>query len=180
MIYLISKNNLQIGAMRYSKWFCLLIVFIFLLEACYSFKGVTIPADVNTYYVENFNLSAPNAPVEIDIQFSEALRTKVRTESRLKLTDTDPDVVFAGQITGYQITSEAPREGNTVALNKLDISVQVQFTNHKNDKESYSRSFSFFRTFPADQDLQAVQETLNRDIIKQLTEKIFNETFASW
>ncbi len=180
MIFLINKYDLRIKARDVSKFVYLFILIIFLLEACYSFKGVTIPADVNTYYVENFNLSAPNAPVEIDIQFSESLRTKVRTESRLKLTDTDPDVVFAGQITGYQITSEAPREGNTVALNKLDITVQVQFTNHRNEKESYSRSFSFFRTFPADQDLQAVQESLNRDIIKQLTEKIFNETFASW
>jgi len=180
MTFLISKSDIRKRELVVKKCIYLIIMTVFILPGCYSFKGVTIPADVNTYYVENFNLSAPNAPVEIDIQFSESLRTKVRTESRLKLTDTDPDVVFAGQITGYQITSEAPREGNTVALNKLDITVQVQFTNHRNEKESYSRSFSFFRTFPADQDLQAVQESLNRDIIKQLTEKIFNETFASW
>ena len=158
----------------------LLFIMAWIGYGCYSFKGITIPAEINTYYVENFNLSTANAPVEIDIQFSEALRTKVRTESKLKLTDTDPDVSFAGQITGYQITSEAPREGNTVALNKLEITVQVQYTNHINEKESYSRSYSFFRTFPADQDLQSVQESLNSDIIKQLTEKIFNETFASW
>ena len=48
------------------------------------------------------------------------------------------------------------------------------------EKENYSRSYSFFRTFEADQDLQSVQEELNKDIINQLTEKIFNETFASW
>ncbi|MBK7007373.1 MAG: LptE family protein [Saprospiraceae bacterium] len=125
-------------------------------------------------------MATPNAPVEIDVQFSEAMRTKIRNESRLKLRETDPDVVFSGQITGYRVTAEAPKEGNTVALNKLEIVVQVQYTNHKNEKENYSRSYSFFRTFEADQDLQTVQEALNKDIINQLTEKIFNETFASW
>lgn len=157
-------------------WLLLCVLFV----SCYSFKGFNIPSDINTYYVENFDLATPNAPVEIDVQFSEAMRTKVRNESRLKLRDTDPDVVFAGQITGYRVTSEAPKEGNTVALNKLEIVVQVQYTNHKNEKENYSRSYSFFRTFPADEDLQNVQEALNKDIINQLTEKIFNETFASW
>ena len=157
-----------------------LLLVTVVLQGCYSFKGVTIPNDINTYYVENFNLSAPNAPVEIDVQFTEALRTKVRTESKLKLKDVDPDLVFGGQITGYTLTSEAPKEGNTVALNKLEIIVQVQYTNHRDEKASYSRPFSFFRTFPADQDFQSVQESLNADIIKQLVERVFNDTFASW
>lgn len=160
--------------------FMLLLLVSVVWQGCYSFKGVTIPNDINTYYVENFNLSAPNAPVEIDVQFTEALRTKVRTESKLKLKDVDPDLVFGGQITGYTLTSEAPKEGNTVALNKLEIIVQVQFTNHRDEKASYSRPFSFFRTFPADQDFQSVQENLNSDIIKQLVERVFNDTFASW
>lgn len=170
MIYLISHSLKYIPA----------ILVISCLSSCYSFKGITIPSDINTYYVENFDISTPNAPVEIDVQFSESMRTKVRSESRLKLKDTDPDVTFAGQITGYRLTSEAPREGNTVALNKLEITVQVQYTNHRNEKENYARSYSFFRTFPADQDFQSVQDGLNKDIISQLTEKIFNETFASW
>lgn len=177
MIFLINKwmNNIR---SLFPK--ALGLIFFVFFISCYSFKGITIPADVNTFYVENFDLATPNAPVEIDVQFSEALRTKVRNESRLKLRDTDPDVVFSGQVTGYRVTSEAPKEGNTVALNKLEIVVQVQYTNNKNEKENYSRSYSFFRTFPADEDLQTVQEGLNKDIINQLTEKIFNETFTSW
>lgn len=179
-----SPINIQVTLPKRPTLFAGSIIFYLLLfvvlQGCYSFKGVTIPNDVNTYYVENFNLSAPNAPVEVDVQFTEALRTKVRTESKLKLKDVDPDLVFGGQITGYTLTSEAPKEGNTVALNKLEIIVQVQFTNHRDEKASYSRPFSFFRTFPADQDFQSVQESLNADIIKQLVERVFNDTFASW
>ncbi|HRG19400.1 MAG TPA: LPS assembly lipoprotein LptE [Saprospiraceae bacterium] len=177
MIFRISKRKEVRNIL--SGYVVLFTLGIF-LSSCYGFKGITIPADVNTFYVENFDLATPNAPVEIDVQFSEAMRTKIRNQSRLKLREADPDVEFGGQITGYRVTAEAPKEGNTVALNKLEIVVQVQYTNHKNEKENYSRSFSFFRTFEADQDLQSVQEALNKDIINQLTEKIFNETFASW
>ncbi|MBK8112509.1 MAG: hypothetical protein IPK46_20450 [Saprospiraceae bacterium] len=73
-------------------------------NSCYGFKGITIPADVNTFYVENFDLSTPNAPVEIDVQFSEAMRTKIRNESRLKLRETDPDVVLSDPDYRLQVT----------------------------------------------------------------------------
>jgi hypothetical protein len=154
-------------------------LFIF-INSCYSFKGISIPPELSTFYIENFDNNAANAPVEIDVQFSEAMRTKIRNESRLKLKDVDPDITFEGEIIRYDITTEAPQEGNTVALNKLEIAVQVRYINNRNEKDKYSRQFSFFRTFPGDQDLQSIQENLNKDIINQLTEKIFNETFTSW
>jgi Lipopolysaccharide-assembly len=154
---------------------CLLV-----FNGCYSFKGISIPPEINTFYVINFKNEAPNAPVEADIQFSEALRTKIRNESKLKLKEVDPDVTFEGEITRYEVLAESPQEGNTVALNKLVIDVKVRYTNNRNEKDKYDRIFSFFRTFPGDQDLQSVQEALNKDIFNQLTERIFNDTFTTW
>ncbi|MBK8700063.1 MAG: LptE family protein [Saprospiraceae bacterium] len=156
-------------------------VILAIIPGCYiGFKGISIPPEINTFFVENFETRAFNAPVEADVQFSEALRTKIRNESKLKLKADDPDVSFSGEITRYDVTAEAPREGNTVALNKLEITVLINYTNHRSEKDKYSRSYSFFRTFPGDQDLQSVQDALLKDIFNQLTEKIFNETFASW
>ncbi len=160
----------------------IVVFFLSLLMAagCYSFKGISIPPDINTFYVVNFTNNAPNAPVEADIQFSEALRTKIRNESKLKLRDVDPDITFEGEITRYEVLAESPQEGNTVALNKLIIDVKVRYTNNRNEKDKYDRIFSFFRTFPGDQDLQTVQASLNKDIFNQLTERIFNDTFTTW
>jgi hypothetical protein len=150
------------------------------LSSCYSFKGISIPNEINTYYVQNFENRAPNAPVEADVQFSEALRNKIRNESKLKLRDIDADITFEGEIVRYDVLSEAPVEGNTIALNKLIIDVQVRYINNRNEKDKYDRVFSFFRTFPGDQDLQTVQAALNKDIFDQLTERIFNDTFTTW
>jgi hypothetical protein len=162
------------------KKFYLCVLCFSICSCLYKFNGISIPAEINTYYVENFNNKAINAPVSVDIEFTEALRTKIRNESKLKLKDVDPDITFEGEIVRYDVTAVAPQEGNTVALNKLEISVQVRYTNNRNEKDKYSRIFTFFRTFPGDQDLQSVQASLNKDIYNQLTERIFNDTFTTW
>ena len=151
-----------------------------LLNSCYTFKGISISPDINTYFVGNFDHRALNAPADIHVLFGEALRNKIRNESRLKLSDENADIIFEGEVNRFDVLAEAPIEGNTVALNKLEIGVQIKYMNEKNEKESYTKNFTFFRTFPGDQDLQSVQDALIKDIFDQLTEKIFNETFTTW
>ncbi|HMP31906.1 MAG TPA: LPS assembly lipoprotein LptE, partial [Saprospiraceae bacterium] len=131
---------------RFFYWISLFICTI-TLSSCYSFKGISIPPEINTYYVKNFGNRAFGAPVDIEVKFSEALRNKIRNESRLKFQEFDPDVEFSGDVTNFVVSAEAPVAGNTVALNKLDISVLVKYTDNKNEKNNYVKNFSFFETF---------------------------------
>lgn len=152
----------------------------FLSGCCYSFKGISIPADVSTFQVENLAVSAGNAPVNIEVTFAEQLRAKIREQSKLRPTQNDPDIVFSGTITSYDITAEAPQEGNTVALNKLTISVLIDFTNNTKPEDDYSKTFSFFETFDATQDLQLIEDDVINRIFDQITENIFNSSFTNW
>lgn len=158
----------------------IMVYVILLTGCCYSFKGISIPPDINTFAVEEFNQTTLNAPVNIEVTFAEKLREKVRTESKLRQDTENPDVTFSGSITQYVVTAEAPEEGSTVSLNKLSIGVQIIYKNSKNDKEDYSKSFSFFETFDATQDLQIVEDELIDRIFDQITERIFNDTFTTW
>ncbi|MBK9737865.1 MAG: hypothetical protein IPO92_24190 [Saprospiraceae bacterium] len=157
-----------------------LIFAFFLLSGCYSFKGIAIPPDINTYFVDNFQNSALSAPGDINQRFSEALRAKIRNESRLTYKEQGADIEFSGSITGFALRPEAPQAGNTVALNRLDITVQVIFTNNNDEKKSWKKSFSFFKTYTSDQDFISLQDGLVSDIFKQLMENIFNEAFTGW
>jgi len=174
-------NNTLPGKYRYSlmKWTLFLFITIG-LQSCYSFKGISIPPDINTFYVENFENRANNAPATIDQTFSEALRTKIRNESRLNLIDQDPDIIFQGTISSFRITSEAPQEGNTVAFNKLTIVVQVEYVNSRNEDENWQRNFSFFEDFDSTADFQSIQDGLIELIFNQITEDIFNASFTNW
>jgi hypothetical protein len=156
----------------------ILITLIF--NSCYSFKGIAIPPDINTYYVDNFQNAVPQAPGDINQRFSEALRAKIRNESRLTYLEENADIEFSGSITGFRLSPEAPQAGNTVALNKLEITVSVNFTNNKDESKNWKKQFSFFRTFESDKDFISIQESLIDEIFKQLMENIFNEAFTGW
>ena len=115
----------------------------------------------------------------LEVQFAEALRDKVRLESRLKYDENDPNVEFSGAIQDFRVSSEAPLPGETSAFNRLTISVQINYRNNVEDKE-WQRSFSFFSNFPAEQDILSVQDQLITTINRQLVEDIFNAAFTDW
>jgi Txe/YoeB family toxin of Txe-Axe toxin-antitoxin module len=162
------------------KFKILISLFTFFYLACYSFKGIAIPEDVNTYFVSNFQNNVPQAPGDINQRFSEALRAKIRNESRLVYNESNPDIEFSGSIVGFRLTPEAPQAGNTVALNKVEIVVSVDFKNNKSEDKSWKKQFSYFRTYGSDQDFISIQDGLIAEIFKQLMENIFNEAFTGW
>jgi hypothetical protein len=161
-------------------WRNLLYIGFFFITGCYGFKGISIPPDINTFFVAEFENRASNAPAGIEQTFAEALRTKVRNESRLRLTDVNADITFSGTINRFTITSEAPQEGNTVAFNKLTIGVQLDYVSSKNEEDNWSKSFSFFKDFDANADFQASQDAYIDEIFLQITENIFNDAFTNW
>ena len=158
----------------------LIIIGCLTLVGCYGFKGISIPPDINTFYIEDFENRAPNAPGGINQTFSEALRTKIRNESKLTLVDRDADITFSGYVSRFAITSEAPQEGNTVAFNKLTINVSVEYVDAADEEKNWSQNFSFFKDFGATIDLQSVQEDFIEEIFVQIVDDVFNKAFTNW
>lgn len=157
-----------------------IVVASFFLGSCYSFKGVSIPTEVKKYYIESIENRTPDAPPTINRQFTEDLRNKISRESRLRFDETSPDVVFSGGITQFLVTAEAPEPGAVTALNKLTIQVSIDFSNEKDEEKNWNKTFSFFEFFPANQNLQTVQDELIEKIHEQLVEDIFNAAFNNW
>ncbi|MEL6866042.1 MAG: LptE family protein [Bacteroidota bacterium] len=158
----------------------LLLVAVFFTACKYSFKGISIPPDVNTFYVANFDNNAPDALPTFRQTFAEELRDKIRNESRLNYDNTNPDIEFQGTITGYDISSVAPQPDETTAFNRLTITVSIQFINNKDEEANWTESFSDRREFGTDQNLIDVQDQLLEEMTEQLVELIFNKAFTNW
>ena len=158
----------------------LLLILAVSFGSCYSFRGVSIAPNVDTFYIDDFEQSAPNAPITLNQDFSEAMRDKIRRETRLSLTDTDPDIVFSGSITGYNITALDPIPGERAALNRLQISVRVNYESMVDKEDKWQETFSFFEEFQADQNLTTIENQLISNIFDQITEDIFNRAFSNW
>ena len=166
--------------LRYLK-FPLLIIFICLFHSCkYSFSGIGIPADMNTFYILPFELLTTNAEPTITTVFTERLSDKILTESKLRKAEIDPDYTFSGAITRYQVTAVAPQPGEISSFNRLEISVKVAFEHSKDEEQSFEENFSFFTDFPSDQNILNIQDELISIIFTQITEDIFNRAFTNW
>ncbi len=150
------------------------------LQACYSLSGVSIGPEVRTYFVVQFRSNADNAPPTLEQTLTEALKEKIRTESRLMLDELDPDVDFSGTVVDFRVTSEAPQPGELTAINRLTINVAVEYTNHREENKDWRSNFSFFFDFPSSQDLASVQDEAIQAITNQLVEDIFNKAFTDW
>jgi Lipopolysaccharide-assembly len=146
----------------------------------YSLAGISIPPDVNTYYVETFENQAPGAVPTLPRDFTERLKDKIRTETRLKYNDESPDIEFTGSISDFRVTAEAPKAGEQIGFNKLTIAVQVNFINKKDEKASWKQQFSFEDFFQPEQNLLDVQEDLINNISKELVDRIYNRAFTNW
>lgn len=152
-------------------------------SGCYSMKGISIDPNIKTFFVRNFEVTAVNAPPTLAVDFTERLKDKVRTETPLKLYSDAPDAEFTGRITDFRVVPVAPKPGETVSLNRLEIRMQINYTVNLERVEGgwpAERAFSHFAEFGTDRDLLSVQNELIRQIGDQLLEDIFNAAFNNW
>lgn len=164
---------------------CNKVSFIFLalfacLSGCYSFKGISIPDNVNTFTISHFDNKAANVVPTLAITFSERLKDKIRSESKLTYTNTDPDLTINGSILEYSVAAVAPQAGETTASNQLKMVISVEFEYPKDEKRNWKQTFSYLKDFPSSTNLLSVQDQLITEINEQLVEDIFNKAFTDW
>lgn len=153
-----------------------------MLAGCkvYSFTGASLPPGVNSFSVQLFENRANNGPASLPQTFTDRLKLKMQTEANLRLAASDGDLQFKGSITGYTFTSEAPIAGTTSGLNKLTITVQVDYVNTKDEKDKWSQSFSRYAQFAASENIPSIEDRLITDINNQLVDDIFQKALVKW
>lgn len=163
-------------------WSKTIILFftIVTLQSCYTLNGISIPENINTYYIDNIKLTARNAPPLINQIFADELRNKINSQTKLTQDNTDPDVEFKGDIARFDLKPLAPTRDQESSLNRLTVSIQIEYINHRDDEASWKQSFSQNYDFSADQDLLSVQDQAIDEIYEQIIEQIFNKSFANW
>ncbi len=140
----------------------------------------SIRPDLNTFFVEAFNSSVPDAPATIGRDFSDSLNDKIRSETRLSFSDIDPDLEFEGSVVMFNVSAQAPQAGETTQLSRLTIGINVKLTDNKDEEQSWEQRFTFFSDFDAATNLLDVQDALIEEIFEQLRNDIFDKAFGSW
>lgn len=165
------------------KKLVLLICAIFTFSGCkISLNGASI-GDVKTVSVQLFENNAPLVVPYLSSQFTEDFKARIRNQTALLITTNDADAMFTGNISNYEIIPVAIQDNrNPVAgANRLNIRVNVKYTNNLNPKLSFEESFERYEEFKlGGQSIQALEPQLIKSVTAKLTEDIFNRAFANW
>jgi len=160
-----------------------LILLAVIFTSCtlrYSFSGASISPDAKTFSVAFFPNMAPLVNPSLSSEFTEALKMKFITGTRLNQINEDGDLSFEGEIVNYTVTPQAITAGEIAAMNRLTIAVRVKFVNKIDPSQSFEKSFSQYTDYDSQQDLSSVEATLVEEVLQKLMEDIFNASVANW
>ncbi len=167
-------------AMR--KIYYCIIPLLLISQSCglYSFTGASIDP-LKTVSVQFFENGAPTIVPYLSQQFTEALKERIRNQTKLSLIRTDANANFEGRITDYSIRPTAIQGNDRAGLLRLTITVSVKYTNTLKEDLGFEQTFTRSKEFSIQTRPQQAQEPeLISDINAQLTEDIFNRAFANW
>ncbi len=146
----------------------------------YSFTGASIAPTVKTFSVYYFPNRASLVNPNLSQQFTDGLQEKLIKQTSLNQIAENGDLEFSGQITEYDVKPMNIQEGDIAGQNRLTIGLKVKYVNNKDHEQDWEKTFTAYEDFDSNESLSGVEDGLVPEIIKKLTEDIFNASIANW
>lgn len=147
----------------------------------YKFNEVQIPTNIKTIYVRYIDNRARYINPLLSPQLTEKLKQKIISQTKLTQTNNEnADYLLTGQITNYDVSTSGI-SSQQAATNRLTVGVSLVLRDNVNttipEKNiTVSRSFDFSASLT----LPQAEANLNTEIIRNLTDEIFNHIFSDW
>ena len=154
----------------------------------YTLDGASIDYNqTKTLSISNFINESGGGPPNMSNTFTEGLKEYFQRRTKLELVQRQGDLQFDGEIGNYSVRPQAisssgsSTEADGTGLMRLSITVQVIFTNTKDENVNLQQPFTFFADYdPSSTTLNAVEDDLVEEIFEQLYFDIFQASVAQW
>ena len=161
---------------------CVLCAIAFLNSNChvsYSLHDVSIPDSIKTVKVNFIENKARYVNPRLSPALTDKLRQKIVGQTRLTQTNGDnADWEITGYVSDYSVSTSGISQQQS-SINRLNVSVHITlFKRKESDQKEFDVSHPF--DFPANLTLQAAESQLSDQIIRDMTDEIFNHIFSDW
>lgn len=176
--------HLKFRISNLSKAFSLFLIlssFIIILPSCgvYTLRDVSIPPEVKTIKIGLIQNEARYINPQLSPRLTDALQQKISNLTKLTRTNSDDaHYQIEGKINNYNVSTSGI-SNNQAATNRLTAGVHIKFTNtlaNKTEEYDISRDFDFSASLT----LQQAEGQLLDQIVRNLTDEIFNRIFSNW
>lgn len=167
------------------KIFFKVLMSIFLLTSLtgckiYKFTDASVNPNIKSVTINTIpNMSAIQVP-SISPLFVEKLQDKFLKETNLRLLQEGGDIEINGVIVDYYIDPVAITNTETVAQNRLTISIKIDFTNNIEPDKNFNTTFRELEVYEANLSSIEVDNQIAPIILDKLVQTIFNKAFVNW
>ena len=163
----------------------MLITFHFsLLTSCkvsYTFNGASIDyTKVKTIQIADFPIRSNYVWGPMSSIFNNQLKDQYANHTKLQQVKRNGDLKLEGEITRYEQRNKSVSAEGSSAQVELSLTVNVRFTNNTKHSDDFEQSFTASQSYDSKLSLNAVQEELVTQMVKDITDQIFNATVAKW
>ncbi len=166
------------------KRLAFIILTMLLLSACtisYRFNGASIDyTTTKTIQIDNFPIRSAYVWGPMQSIFQNRLTDIFANQTKLRQVKKNGDLQLAGEIVAFDQYNKGISSDGYSSLVQLKMTVNVRFVNNKKHSEDFERQFTATSEYDASQQLTAVQEELVTQMVKDITDQIFNATVANW
>lgn len=164
--------------MLYAAAFLLAISF----SACriYKFNDASVDPKVKTVKVNYFQNTARYVNPQLSQKFTDKLLQKVTSQTKLTRTaKDDADYVISGNITNYDPSQTVSINAQQATTNRLTVTIHITLRKTlDNDTKEFDVTRSF--DYSANLSLQQAEGQLLDEVVRTLTDEIFNNIFSNW
>ena len=158
------------------------LMFTFSFATCrYSTKDTApIPAEITTFKVNYFDNKARYVNPQLTPQLTERVKQKIIGQTRLRqVNDDDAHYNISGYLSDYSVSTSgiANQQAGT---NRLNVTFHLIFKNSLDAKKNFEADLTSNYDFSANKTLQQAESDLGEQILKNLSEAIFNRIFSNW
>ena len=165
--------------------FCIFSALINTGCGIYKFSDIgTIPPNIKTVKVNFIENQASYVNPQLSPNLTDRLRQKIVNQTRLTQTNKDDaHYNISGAIKEYSVSTTGITSANgqkQTSVNRLTVTVQITLLNQLDNLEPQEFTVSHSFDFGANQSLQAAEAQLLDEMVRNLTDEIFNRIFSNW
>jgi len=147
----------------------------------YGFNGASINYELTkTIQIADFPIRSNYVWGPMASIFNNQLKDLYANHTKLTQVKRNGDLKIDGEITKYEQRNKSVSAEGSSAQVELTMTVNVRFVNNKNHDEDFEKQFSASQSYDSKLNLNAVQEELVTQMVKDITDQIFNATVANW
>ena len=166
------------------KYLFLLTTFVFVLLASgclhYTMKESSIGKEIKTIRIGFIDNKARYVNPQVSPQLTEKLKQKIIGQTRLRQTNSDDaHYDISGYVSDYSVTTTGIANQNA-SQNRLNVTFHLIFKNTLDSKKDFESDVTSNYDFSAQLTLPQAEAQLGDEIVKNVTDAIFNKIFSNW